>query len=362
MLAPQDLAKKVGQKVLYVGIECYSWGLADYVTAAKNARALGFDSISPKQADGGYRWYSSVAQLAQRRAAVLAQGVGFVPFTYMYGPKFGNGQIAIEVAIAREITETCDGLVVMDLEAEWNGQDGAAALLAHSLSNWPGDIILTTWADPTQQNWINVLKALDPVVSAWNPQEYSNWLDGQEGEFAQAGVNLSKLFPSIDISAISAANNPIAIIADGLKRGHDSFWIWEYGSILSASALTKSILALMPKPAQVTPPPAPTPPVLMTPAPTVTPVKPVVPAVCTPLPAPTHTNVVYGKYTIKSGDALENIAVALNIKNWYQDLFMPNKVVLDAAAAAHGVANSNNGTLIYVGTVLQYPILTGNNN
>jgi hypothetical protein len=357
MLQPQDLAKKVGQKVLFVGIEAYSWQLADYVKAAQNARAMGFDTICVKQADGAYRWYNSVDVLKQRRAAVLNEGCGFIAFTYAYGPKFGNGQIALEYDIAREIAVACDGLVVMDLEQEWNGATGAAALLATSLRDFPGDVIVTTWADPTQQDWIGVLKELDPVVSAWNPQQYSNWLDAQEGEFAQAGVNLTKIFPAIDIADIYAANSPLTVLADGVKRGHNSFWVWEYGAALTAATLIKSIVALLPKPVQVTAPPAASAPILAAPAPVASPVKGVTPIVAT-LPTPAHSNVVYGKYTIKGGDTLSEIADSLHIKNYYQDLYVPNKVVLDAAAVAHGAANSANGSMIYPGTVIQYPILT----
>jgi hypothetical protein len=359
MLSPSDLSHKVGQKLLYVGLESFTWGVADYTKAAQNARALGFDTLIFKAADGGNRWYSSIGDLVAKRNAVLQQGVGCMFYTYLYGPRFGPQQIQMEAAIAKEIQDNCGGLVVLDMEVEWNGQEGSAALLASYLKAFNGDVLVTTWADPKEQNWIGVLKQLNPYVSAWMPQVYTTFLDGAEAEFKDdADIDLSKVFPVVDIADLFANANPIAILADAVKRGQQSIAVWEYGAMLSNVNLVKSLLNLLPKinlnlngspsPSQPSSP-------VVTVAPHPTASNPTTAPVT--LPNPGTSVIRYGKYTIANGDTLESIAAKLHIANWYQDLFLPNKVTLDAAAKAHGNVDSQKGGLIYAGTVLSYPII-----
>lgn len=358
MLTPADLVKKVGAKVLFIGIESYSWQLTDYVKAAQNARTMGFDTIAPKIADGTIRWYKSKTDLIAIRNAVLAQGCGFLPFTYLYGPRFNDDQIRAEAALAKEIASVCDGLCCLDMEVEWNGKVDAAKLLAKELSGTAYDFILTTWADPVQQNWMDVLKELDSVVSAWGPQQYTVWLVTQEDQFKTAGINTSKIFPALDVADTYIGVDPLLCMTTAIARGHKSIWVWEYQACLANPNLIKAMLFLMPRsePIVVNPTPVSAP----APAPTVSPapvndhpvVKPVVP------PHPDHgTNVVYGSYTIKDGDSLSGIADRLNIRNWFADLYLPNKTVLDSKARAHGAPDCEGGNLIYAGTVLKYPIL-----
>jgi hypothetical protein len=58
-------------------------------------------------------------------------------------------------------------------------------------------------------------------------------------------------------------------------------------------------------------------------------------------------------YTVQGGDPLSSIAQRLGL-NWFHDLYMPNQVVIEAAARAHGQLNSESGNLIYPGTALTY--------
>jgi hypothetical protein len=332
MLTPVDLAKKIGSKVLFIGTEAYQWQVADYVKAAQNARKLGFDTISPKAADGQIKWYKTPANFTAIRNAVLAQGCGFLPFHYIYGPRFGDGQVRAEAAVAKEIASLCDGLVCLDMEVEWNGKVDAAKLLAKELAGTSYDFIISTWADPVQQNWMGVLKALDPVASAWGPQEYTTWLSGQEDQFRQAGINTDKIFPSIDVADSYTGMDPLQSILAAVSRGHRSIWIWEYNAVMTKVALVQSMISA----------------VLTPPAPVTQPVA---------LPHPEHGNAMtYGSYTIKGGDTLSKIATQLGVHNWFSDLYVPNKAVLDGAARQHGVSSSGGGNLVYSGTVLRYPI------
>ena len=348
MLSGGELARKVGRKVLFIGTECYKWAVNDFGKAAANAKALGFDTICPKRADGQNKWYGTAGHLALERQACLAAGVGYIPFMYMYGPAFNNAQIEAESAIAKEMAGACDDLVCIDLEVEWNGQNLAANYLAAQFKGFKGDIIISTWADPVQQNWIGVLRALYPIASAVGPQMYTDWLALQEGQITGAsGIPADRVFPALDIADMfGGANNPLATMHK--MSQHGSIWFWEYQAGLTNPNLVRTMTALVGPLPTPTPGPvkAPTPPpVIKAPIP-VTPVK---------LPAPKQLNKqLWLNYVIGDGDSLSGIAVKVGVTNWFADLYLPNKVQLDSIARQHGAVDSQGGALIFPGTTIKY--------
>lgn len=305
-----------------------------FAKAARNARAIGFDTICPKRADGRIKWYQSAGHLALERQACLSEGVGYIPFVYSYGPRFGNDQIQEEVKVAAEIASVCDGLVVLDMEHEWNGKVDAARFMAPLLHDLSGDVVVSTWADPVQQDWTGVIQALAPVISAWSPQEYTGWLSLQEEQFTSNGIDLMHLFPALDVSGEFVGTDPLKQIQAAVRDGHLSYWIWEYQYVLANAELCRAILALagavIPdfKPVQL-------------PHPTTPPTK----------------QIKWGQYTVQAGDSLSSIASALHITNWYQNLFLPNKAMLDSSARSHGSADSQQGNLVFPGEVLQYAMI-----
>lgn len=329
-MAISAVAKQAGSKVLFVGVEAVSWAIGDFGRCARNARAMGFDTICAKRADGAIRWYGTAGHLRLERQACLSEGCGFIPLQYAYGPALGPNQIGLEVGVAREMHDVCNGLVCIDMETQWNGQAWAAQKLAGLLKGIPG-LLFTTWADPQEQAWAGVVEALKGTASAWIPQEYTNWLGGREGEYSADGVPASALFPALDVSGEFAGSDPMALMRQAVARGHGSVWIWEYMYAMKNPQLIRSMLAVMGHPIN-----------------NVHPVD------------PPHTPVRKGaklptqSYTIQDGDSLTGIAEKLHIANWFQDLYLPNKGNLDQAARAHGEGDSHGGNLIYPGTVLQY--------
>lgn len=290
---------------------------------------MGFDTICVKRAEGIYKWYRTPAQLRIEKAAVEAVGVKYRAFHYIYGPAFGNDQIITEAAILKEIGSVC-GISIADMEVQWNGKVAAANALAKLMANRPAPFIVSTWADPVQQNWVDVIKCLDPVVDAWGPQQYTAWLSGQE-QF-QWTAEKDRIMPEIDITSVFT-NSPLAVLKDAIARGHRSIWIWEYLQALRQPNLVRQMLAMM--------------------APQLTTAKPV------KLPAPEHklSPIIYRKYTVVPGDTLSEIASKLHLHNWFQDLYILNKNILDQAAQRRGQHDSRSGALIYPGTVLQYRAL-----
>lgn len=332
MLNPDQLAQKVGRKVVFVGTYCYSWTVQDFQKCAANAKAMGFDTICPKRADGINKWYVTPGHLMLERQAVLSEGVGFLPFTYNYAPLYNSYQGEAEVAA--EIAEVCDGMVVLDLEVEWNGKPEAAQTFAVALKNAvKGDVMITTWADPDLQNFDGVLKALDPVTSAWIPQEYTNWLGTQESEYTDQGISNAKLFPAIDITGEYANTSPITLAVQALQKGHTSLFAWEYQAALANMHFIQGVLSTF--------------------GTNKAPVKTVIPY--TPSKGVTaKKNPQWNTYTIQEGDSLSGIAVKLGLVDWNKQLYQPNKATLDHIAQQHGYTTSNNGNTIFPGTVLNY--------
>lgn len=337
MLTPAQLVTKVGRKILFVGTEAYTWKVSDFQKCATNARSMGFDTICVKRADGGIKWYQTPGHLALERQACLGEGVGFIPFIYSYGPRFGDAQIDLEASLAKEMALVSDGLVCLDMEVEWNGQVAAAERLKGALQDIQGDIILSTWADPIQQNWIGVIAALKPIVSAWGPQQYTTWLATQDAQFLAQGITQESIFPAVDIADVYSYNDPQSIWKNAVASGHGSVWVWEYLTAIRNGAAIRSMMALATN----------------VPAPNFVATQSRGPA----LPLPSHMSKqahTLLTYTIAEGDTLVSIAGKLHIKNWYADLYAPNQRTLNATAQRYGHPDSNNGAIIYPGTVLLY--------
>lgn len=334
MLSPQALSSKIGKKILYIGTEAYSWSVTDFAKAARNARAMGFDTISPKRLDGTIKWYYTKDHLLLERNAVLSEGVGYLPFAYSYAPRFNT--VGAEVAAWQEIASVNDGLVVVDVEAEWNGQTGYANQLVDALQGFSGDIIATTWGDPKEQSWMDVLSILNPVISAWSPQQYTDWLIAQEQ--AEWAAELTKLFPSLDMTGeFGGATHPIENAKAAYNNAHPTIFVWEYAAALTNPQLITGILTFFgANVPNVNPTPIPNPP---------TPIK----------------KVKWVTYIIQPGDSLYSIVAMLQAQHLSNTtiaaLYTANKTVLENTAKQHGYPGSNHGALIFPGTQIVYPAL-----
>lgn len=326
MLNCAEATAKCGRVVLFIGNECLDWQPADFANAARFAKSCGCDTIAPKRANGNQKWYGTPARLQQERDAVLSVGVGYLPFIYCYGPAFGGEQYQVEADTVREICQINDGLCCLDMEAEWNNQAAAAETFAKLLEG-AGTLWCSTWADPNEQEWQGVVRALAPVIAVWGPQEYTRWLNTQEGQLTALGVRC--IHPELDLAkSFDAGNDPLAEAKTCIARGDGSIWLWELAYAKGNPPLVHAISSLFAAH------PAPPPPPVVPPAP----------------PAP----VGWLAYTIQAGDDLVDIAHYLQLPSWFSDLYQPNMAEIESAARAHGQPNSEQGRWIYPGTVLHY--------
>lgn len=313
----QRATEIAGRVILFIGVECARWTPANFARAARAARAMGVDAIAPKRLDGSVPWYATRAHLREERAAVLAEGVGYIPFAYLYGPRLGPNQITEECRLLAEMMDANEGSACADLESEWNGRAEAATHFAELMRPITGFLYLTTWANPYQQNWTAVTHALAPCVNAWVPQQYTDWLAARESQLI--GLGASCIQPALDLTNEFGANDPLALVRQARDRGHKSVWLWEYQPALAHQEYVRAIAAVM---AGANPP--------------------------TPKP------IGQREYTIQPSDTLVGIAYRLGLGHWRASLYEPNRVAIEAAARAHGHPDSLDGQLIYPGETLLY--------
>lgn len=307
----------VGRAVLFIGNECQGWQPGDFAAAAKRARGLGVDTLCPKRADGSIRWYGDVARLEAESAAVHAAGCGYIPMAYCYGPAYGVQQIDDETAVLAEFLNAL-GFGVADLEVEWDGRPDAAAQFNQRMLPVPGMLYLTTWADPVEQGWADVVRALAPCVNAWVPQQYNDWLGAQRVQ--EIALGESHIEPALDLSQEFGANHPASIAQSARNAGAGTLWLWEY--LLACGAqrqLAQRIVALMHGGSAA---------VAASPA---------VASVAASVAAPDAR-----AYTVAPGETLSGIAAKLGIPDWH--------ALYDANTAVIGP----DPNLIQPGTTLRY--------
>jgi hypothetical protein len=242
-------ANWIGRVGLFLGVETDVWNINQFIIAAKNARAWGIDTLYVKVADGANIWYGGLANFKPIHDAILAQGVGCVPYAYCYGNTYGA--LNAEIAILKELMASYGG-VIADMEIQMNNQVSWAAQYDAALRPEAGLFFLSTWADPVQQSWVGVLNTIAPCVNAVMPQQYTDWLTDQ---YSQLG-NLIQ-FPTVYIGSDMAGNNPYRNAKNIYDRGVKAISMWEYGFALANPTLVKQIVAFF-KPAQASSLPTPT--------------------------------------------------------------------------------------------------------
>lgn len=220
-----DPGAEVGKIVLFIDQnESYHANPAWLASVATWAKGYGVDTISPKRADGSIKWYGTPEELAKEREAVLAVGVGYMPYIYSYGMKFGINQVHEECNVLAEIMSVNNHCVCCDMESEWNGQYEAATVFNELMRPVPGMLWVTTFGDPKTQNF--PIHQIAPCVNCWVPQDYSNWLASLDGADAAEGMTIVQ--PALDLSREFGANNVVQIAAMMRARGHKSLWLWEH--------------------------------------------------------------------------------------------------------------------------------------
>lgn len=233
-----EIAASIGSHLLFLSTATASWNNDQFIQAADFAKAHNIDTLLVKAADGTNLWYGGMSGFRSIASTIISRGVGCIPYMYSYCNKFGalDAEIDILLALMKE-----HGAVVMDGETEWNGEITAASHLASRVQGQSGVFLVSTWADPSLQNWSSVLQALNPCVSAYMPQQYNTYLGSFWREFGAC------LQPTLDMTQDFGTNDPVALASAAYRQGCSAISIWYYETAVANSALLDQILAAFPK-------------------------------------------------------------------------------------------------------------------
>jgi hypothetical protein len=229
-----DLAAFVGHIVAFVGVDdsYESQDRPDVAAAmADKAKAAGIDTLVFRRGNGTLP-LPSEASLRAEKDAVHGAGVGWLPYAYCYGPKFGDNQVAGECAHLAALS-AINGAVVADLEIEWDGQFHAAQYFERLMRPVPCKLIVTSWANPYGHNFPNA--ALAPAVDAWVPQDYDNWLVAQTWQQVRTET---VRFPALDLTQEFGANN---FAANAAQLAAPSIWLWDYAHAIQQAPAIQQI-------------------------------------------------------------------------------------------------------------------------
>ena len=221
---------KGGTTILFIGVESYNWTDLQFQESATWAKIHGFTGVAIKVADGGNVWYGGYSGIAHV-ISVVEKILPVIPYTYCY-----SVNVAAETAILTELLKSYGGAIA-DLEVEFNGAVDAAVAFEAAMRPVPGVLYVTTWADPAEQNWIQVINALAPCVNGWIPQIYNNYLEHAAVNEYPAGLCV---YPAIDLTQEFGANDPVQIAKD-VHSVSPALFVWEYLPATQNPALVAQI-------------------------------------------------------------------------------------------------------------------------
>jgi hypothetical protein len=230
----------LGYAPMFLGVETQGWNIDQFVSVAKYCKSVGLTSLLIKIADGSALWYGNLGGWTHVLDTIESVGgMKTVPYTYSYGKKYNALQAEINILIDAMHRR---GIVIADMESEWNGQTAWASIMAQELAPIPGLFGVSTWADPSIQNWHGVLTTLRPCVNFWMPQVYSDFL----AKMYQEEFSHYKLptYPTLNLGQDAGPNNVLAT-ANAAKSGCISFW--EYQGLAGYLNTVKTIIATLKK-------------------------------------------------------------------------------------------------------------------
>lgn len=243
MVKCDKLRAITGQHLMFIGTNSKTWTTGQFTDCAAWCQKMSIDSVLLKVADGYEKWYGGAAIYSQIRNIFLQHGVGCIPYIWMYGDTYGHLDKEIDILLEYM---PIGGIVVADMEAEWNGKTEWCTRLGKRMQTAKGTFAISTWADPHMQNWTNNVRILAPIVDIWLPQVYSNHLDELVDEYAGI-VDCIQPTVMIDPTNWAGPNNPVNIAMRAYRNGHTAISIWHYETAKANENLLKAIFNAFPK-------------------------------------------------------------------------------------------------------------------
>lgn len=211
---------------LFTGIETITWTWNDFDILVTFCKSHGIEGVQLKTYEITQgEWYHTLGGAQKVVTNLLSKGIDVLPYGYFYG--VSPNELAYVQAALKQWPKFC-----MNLETEWDNNPGFAQTLRNALQGHAGELWISTWANPVDHDWVQNIAILDPIVSVWQPEEYSDALiDARLQQFPPV---IGKILPTYSL------NPPISIDRMLVDTGIS---IWEYADALNNPALLSAYVA-----------------------------------------------------------------------------------------------------------------------
>lgn len=197
---------------LFVGIESFGWNFTDFDNLIGFCKKFGINQVVLKvyeitQGD----WYHNLGGSAKVVKYIEDHGLDVLAYGYFYG----NNLQAESNAVKGYLSEF--GKFCLNMEAEWNNNPGKTQEFVNWIGTHNGTLYISTWADPSFQNWDKNITILSKDANTiFMPEAYDDAL--VKDMYVQYPKMLNKIYPTFEIGNTSPA----------MAGPFLNFTLWEY--------------------------------------------------------------------------------------------------------------------------------------
>lgn len=196
---------------LFTGIETFTWKQTDFDALINFCKKYGVGQIILKvyEITQGY-WPTDQINGTDIVTYIKQQGIDVMPYGFFYG-----GNIAVETTAIKHLLDTY-GIFCLDMEGDFDNDTAKTQTFHDVLKGTPGQIWVSTWANPVSHGWHNNIAILDEIVTGWMPQAYTdNLIKDMYSQFPKVQ---GKIQPTFHI-----VNTPYPDASP-----YKDFTLWEY--------------------------------------------------------------------------------------------------------------------------------------
>lgn len=195
---------------LFTGIETANWKLADFGKFIDFCKTQGIAAVFLKiyEITQG-EWYQQLGGPDTPINLLENAGISVFPYGFFYGAEPTTETTAILHYLNRYQT------FCLDMEGSFNNNSKIDPFVT-ALQSHPGTLLVSTWANPVTQGWMENINKLDPVVDVWMPQAYDDAL--VKDMYAQFPKVQGKIWPTFHVINTDYRVSSI----------YPNFSLWEY--------------------------------------------------------------------------------------------------------------------------------------
>lgn len=163
----------MGNLGLFTGIETFDWTYQDVDTMIAFLKENNIPQWVLKVYEiGTGDWYQRAGGSVPVVNYIRSKGIDVLPYGFFYG----NDLIHESEAVLNYLKEY--GQFCMNMESAFDGSanEGKCQYFAKALANHPGELSISTWANPGSHGWLPNIASLNNLVHTWMPECYDDGL------------------------------------------------------------------------------------------------------------------------------------------------------------------------------------------